>query len=170
MVAATAAGVVVATAPKAVQKDALKAARTLDQKVVRKVVQKAKAATNGANATLKVVLKASAKTDRWVKAASLASRVNRAVKAATSHALMSTSHVPMSVWTLALKVGKKVSHAKNLVNLAPSQVVVAANVLKAVASVVSHVQKPANRVVNGSSVTPSSRTWHWPTKQPWRPR
>lgn len=175
--AVTAAVVVVATAPKAVQKGAPRAVRTLDQKVGKKFVQKARDATNAANATLKVVLKASARTAPWVKAASLASRVNPAVKAATSHAVMLTSHVlmltshaVMSAWTPAPKADRKVSHARKRASLAQSQAAVAANVPKAVANVVSHALKPANPVVNGSSATLSSKTWHWPTRQPWLPQ
>ena len=170
MAAVTAAVVVVATAPKAVQKGAPRAVRTLDQKVGKKFVQKARDATNAANATLKVVLKASARTAPWVKAASLASRVNPAVKAATSHVVMLTSHVLMSAWTPAPKVDRKVSHARNRASLAQSQAAVAANVPKAVASEVNHALKPANPVVNGSSATLSSKTWHWPTRQPWLPQ
>ena len=170
MAAVTAAVVVVATAPKVVQKGAPRAVRTLDQKVGKKFVQKARDATNAANATLKVVLKASARTAPWVKAASLASRVNPAVKAATSHAVTLTSHALMSAWTPAPKADRKVSHARKRASLAQSQVAVAANVPKAVANVVSHALKPANPVVNGSSATLSSKTWHWPTRQPWLPQ
>lgn len=163
VVAATAAVVVVATAPKAVQKgarkDALRAARTLEQKVV----QRDRAATNAANATPRVVLKASARNARWVKAANPASIVSRVAKAATRH-------VRMSAWTPAPKAGRKVSPARSHANPAPSQAAAAANVPRAVATVLSHALKPANPVVNVLSVTLSSKTWHWPTKQPWPPQ
>lgn len=157
--AATAAGVA-ATAPMV----ARKAARTLALKAVQKVARRAKAATSAGNATPKDVLKVSARTAPWVKT------VNRAVKAAISHAVMSTSHVLMSAWTPALKAGKKANPARTPVSPAPSQAAVAANVPKAVASVVSRALTPANPVVNVLSVTPSNRTWRWPTKRPWRPR
>ena len=153
MAAVTAAVVVVATAPKAVQKGAPRAVRTLDQKVGKKFVQKARDVTNAANATPKVVLKASARTAPWVKAAS---RVNPAVKAATSHAVTVISHVLMYAWTPAPKAGRIASHARNRASLAQTQAAVAANVPKAVANVVSHALKPANPVVNGSSATLSS--------------
>ena len=167
MAAVTAAVVVVATAPKAVQKGAPRAVRTLDQKVGKKFVQKARDVTNAANAAQKAVQKASARTAPWVKAAS---RVNPAVKAATSHVVMLTSHVLMSAWTPAPKVDRKVSHARNRASLAQSQAAVAANVPKAVASEVNHALKPANPVVNGSSATLSSKTRHWPIRRPWLPQ
>ena len=141
------------------QKDVLKAARTLDQKVV----QRARDATNAATATPKVVLKASARNARWVRAASSANRASHVSRVVTA----ATSRVLMSAWTRALKAGQKVSHARSRVQ---SPAVAAVTGLKAAANVASHALKPANPAVNALSVTLSSRTRHWPTRPPWLPQ
>lgn len=141
--AATAAVVVVAAALKV----ARKAARTLVLKAVLKVAPRVKAATSAGNAILMDVLKANARTVPWVKAANPASCVNPVATAATRHAAM-------SVWTPARKLVQTANPARMPVSPVPSQAAVAVNVPKAVANVVSHALKPANREASASSVTP----------------
>jgi hypothetical protein len=162
VVAATAA-VAVATAPK----DVLTAAPTREPKAVEKGDQKVRRATSAANAALK----ASVKNARWVKPVNRASHANP-VKVVSSHA-------QMSGWTPPQKPARKASHAQSSVNhvsrvshvsLAPNPAAAAVSVRRAAANVVSHALKPANPVASASSVTLSSRKWHWPTRRPWLPR